>query len=75
MCPSCGKALNESVYRSLDGTERKSCPRCSQQHGRHAFYAMEAFGKRTMADGSVMDQSWCTRCRSGREADNPVMLC
>ena len=36
---------------------------------------MEAFGKRTMADGSVMDQSWCTRCRSGRGFGDPIMLC
>lgn len=75
MCPSCGEPLNVSRYRERDdGSHCKSCPNCSRNHGRHAYLSMEEFGERTMADGQMIDQSWCDQCRGGR-VGNPAVFC
>ena len=76
MCPSCGVSLDESRYLDgMDSVRYKSCPECSRYYGLHAYSPLEAFGDRTMGDGSVIIQSWCHRCRSGEAIGNPARFC
>lgn len=73
-CQKCKKRLNEVQYR--ENGKLKSCPECSRRYERHAYYHLEEFGYRTMADGSVILQSWCKMCRSKRGIINePYELC
>ena len=59
-----------SVYREVKdpntGTikQQKSCPRCSKGNGTTVYKDLDAFGNRTMKDGDVIIQSWCTSCRN-----------
>ena len=74
MCPECGRSLNRSVY--TDDNEYKSCPRCSDVHGRHAFHRLETFGERTMGGGEVIPQSWCGVCRgASSQVGTPELYC
>lgn len=57
------EVLNKSQYKSVRGTDLKSCPRCSVAAGELVYYPLEDFGSRMMA-GDLRPQSYCGPCRS-----------
>lgn len=71
-CPRCGESLSKSIYKRND--KYKSCPQCSRREGIHAYYPCDSFGIRHHEDGEPFIQSWCSACRSGRQA-SPTFLC
>lgn len=73
-CPHCGKPLNESLY--IRNNEYKSCPRCSVELNRHAFYPLDYFGDRHHEDGTPFIQSYCKVCRGHSDRiGNPLVFC
>lgn len=76
-CHNCKASLSESV--EIDDPQLgkiKSCPKCSNNEGKHVFYEYSSFGMRTMEDGEVIVQSWCPSCRSkSRAALEPATTC
>ena len=70
MCPQCGSPLNDSQYQR--NFTYKSCPKCSEGLGVHAYYPYVHFGMRM---GGQVIQSWCPDCRAGNDAGQPEFLC
>lgn len=53
-------------YRDQKGAWYKSCPECSRRAGKLVWYRLDEFSHRTMGDGKVIPQSWCSPCRKGK---------
>ena len=71
-CTHCGQPLDEAQFRN--GTEWKSCPRCSQAHGsQHVFLLCpKEFGtstQRVTGPNPEGFQSHCEPCRNDHEPD------
>lgn len=71
-CAHCGRPLHRAQW--TDDERWKSCPRCSQHHGREHVFRLfpEAFGT-TPARATLRrpdgPQSQCTRCRGDDAPD------
>lgn len=63
VCSVCKRSLRHSIIKVVKGLQYKSCPKCSQNAGKHVFYEYGSFGMRHMQTGKYIVQSWCPRCR------------
>lgn len=64
VCSECKRSLHQSITKVVKGLQYKSCPKCSQNAGKHVFYEYGAFGMRHMQKtGKDIVQSWCPGCR------------
>lgn len=75
-CGNCGVPLNKGIPRIKNGTEYKSCPKCSVTHGmQHVYFSTPGeFGttkKRISNKNPDGVQSYCESCRPPEEKDKP----
>ncbi|WP_042439269.1 hypothetical protein [Clostridium amazonitimonense] len=80
VCKKCNRPLNESQYRTSEGYEYKSCPKCSSNNGKeHVYYEFpEGFGetvKRASSSHPNGPQSYCVPCRGRGNSTSEYKLC
>lgn len=80
LCKHCNRPLNKAQYKTVDGHQYKSCPRCSEANGSyHVYYTYpESFGStpaRSTSNHPEGPQSYCIPCRGNSTTATGGITC
>ncbi|MBP2031957.1 phage FluMu protein Com [Clostridium algifaecis] len=80
ICKYCNRPLSEAQYKTVNGIQYKSCPRCSEANGIYHVYHIypQLFGTtpaRATSNHPEGPQSYCVPCRNPSNKPSGGITC